>query len=146
MIKSIHIQRRKREEIDINVTPLIDVVFLLLIFFMVSTSFKHNADLNVDLPQTKSFKANQQMKGMELGITGRGDYIIDSVNLGSSPQNLERAINAYMAKKGLNKESVGHLMILGDKMAPHQSIVNAMDVAQKLGLLKIKIVTEQKGE
>lgn len=143
MIKSTSMRRRRPEELSLNLTPLIDVVFLLLIFFMVSTSFKQSNQLGVELPHTKSEQSSTGIEGIQLGITASGGYKVGDLDLGPDRAALQRYLTAAFAKLGDEEQQ---LYILGDKLAPHQSVVTAMDVAQSLGVVRIRIMTEQNQE
>lgn len=138
MIKSYSMRKRTKEEISLNLTPLIDVVFLLLIFFMVTTTFKQSDQLGVELPQTQSPNAHHQMNGIKLGIGPKGNYIVD----GETINNAALLESKLRESVKLSKSKKTPLYILGDKMAPHQSVVTAMDTARKVGITRIKIVTE----
>ncbi len=135
MLKSYSIRTKQREELSLNLTPLIDVVFLLLIFFMVTTTFKQAEQLGIELPQTKTTHTAISSSGFELGIGPKGDYVVEGVSIGTSLNALEEVLRA----KAQPSEP---LLLVGDKIAPHQSVVSAMDVASKLGITRIKIITE----
>ena len=139
MVKSLSMRSRAPEELSLNLTPLIDVVFLLLIFFMVTTTFKQNDQLSVELPLTQSPNAQQQMHGIELSIGPQGAYMIHGELIGTSVALLEGKL-IEMFKQ--SQDETTPLYILGDKMAPYQSVVSAMDLARKIGITRIKIVTE----
>ncbi len=140
MIKSISMRRRKAEELSLNLTPLIDVVFLLLIFFMVTTNFKTIDQLGVELPQTRTQHGSEVIQGVQLNISHLGEYMIGDELIAKDLSHLKSSlVSNFESLEGKNKL----LYILGDRMAPHQSVVSAMDVAQKIGITRIKIVTEQ---
>jgi len=93
----------------------------------------------VELPETRSPNAFQQMEGIQLGISPKGEYVIEGESVGANSALLERKLIEQLK---LKQDKKIPLYILGDKMAPHQSVVTAMDVARKLGMTRIKIVTE----
>ena len=129
--------RRARSEIDVNVTPLIDVVFLLLIFFMVSTTFTKQTHLNIDLPKAAGAPSQKEKGQVEITISRQGDYAINGVGL----------VNRKLAtlKSALEKVSKGDhtrpLIITADADSTHQSVVTAMDAAGQLGFTKLSITT-----
>lgn len=135
--------RQRREEIAINLTPLIDVVFLLLIFFMVSTSFIKETHLAIDLPKADNAQdAPVEADRLEVLIDYRGQYTInqrvltatDSGALASALRNLSGEI--YDTP----------LIITADAKAPHQAVVRVMDVAGKLGFSKLSFTTQPEEE
>ena len=129
--------RRHREEVDVNLTPLIDVVFLLLIFFMVSTTFTKKTHLSIDLPEASSQSSRAADIQIEVSITKNGDYAINNVSL------INRDINTL--KSAIEKVSEGDnaipLIITADSTTPHQSVVTALDVAGQLGFTRLSITT-----
>lgn len=130
-------RRTRSEDISLNLTPLIDVVFLLLIFFMVTTSFKQNEQLGIELPESGSQQAKATTQGLSLGISQQGTYQVQDQELGANVQALELVLQRWVTQNPGQP-----LLILGDKLAPHQSVVTAMDAAQRAGISRIKIVTE----
>lgn len=129
--------RRAREQLDVNVTPLIDVVFLLLIFFMVSTTFNKPTHLSIDLPKAEG-APSQPVKGqVEITIARSGDYAVNGVTL------VNRKLSTL--KEALEKVSKGDhsrpLVITADADTTHQSVVTAMDAAGQLGFTKLSITT-----
>lgn len=140
MIKSISMRRRRGDDVSINVLPLIDVLCFLLIFFMVSTSFKKTNQLGVELPQAESNNTGEVLEGVYLNITAEGKYLLDDKHV-AEVKILEAQLQKILQNK--SKENTT-LFILGDKIAPHQAVVSALDVAQKVGLTRVKIVTELK--
>lgn len=129
--------RRARAEVEINLTPLIDVVFLLLIFFMVSTTFTRNSHLSIDLPEASGEPRQIAPDQIEIMITKSGDYAINEVALvNNKPETL---------RTGLDKVSKGNtdvpLIITADSATPHQAVVTAMDAAGQLGFSHLSITT-----
>ncbi len=134
--------RRKRPEVEVNLTPLIDVVFLLLIFFMVSTTFTKNTQLSIDLPEANADPFQVSEKQVEVTITREGEYAVNEVVLVNN--ELETL------KKAIEKVSAGDssipLIITADSATPHQSVVRAMDAAGQLGFIRLSITTRSSGE
>lgn len=130
--------RRERQEVDINMTPLIDVVFLLLIFFMVSTTFVRKTHLSIDLPEVSSPSSRGPDTQIEISITKEGEYAINGVPL------LNR--KGETLKAGIGKVSEGDsampMIITADSATPHQSVVTALDVAGQLGFSQLSITTK----
>ena len=130
--------RRTRQEVDINLTPLIDVVFLLLIFFMVSTTFTRETQLSIDLPEASSQASRVSDRSIEISITRGGDYAINGVALLNPARET--------LQKGVEKVSEGDtslpMIITADSATPHQSVVTALDVAGQLGFTRLSITTQ----
>jgi biopolymer transport protein ExbD len=127
-----------RAEPEINLTSLIDVVLLLLVFFMVTTSFVRESELTIRLPEV-SDSAGQPMEMTELDVivTAKGAYFVNGRALvDSRPSTLRAAI----MKLTSGQEGV-RVSITADAEASHQSVVTAMDVAGKLGFKDISIAT-----
>ncbi|HIG40447.1 MAG: biopolymer transporter ExbD [bacterium] len=134
--------RRKRPEVEVNLTPLIDVVFLLLIFFMVSTTFTKNTQLTIDLPEANADPSRVSEKQVEVTITRLGEYAVNEVVLVNNElETLKRAIEKVSA----GDNSIP-LIITADSATPHQSVVRAMDAAGQLGFVRLSITTRNSGD
>ncbi len=130
--------RRTRQEVDVNLTPLIDVVFLLLIFFMVSTTFTRETHLSIDLPEAGSAADPVADQTLEVSITREGNYAINGVSL---LNNSAAALKAAIEESSEGDSSVP-MVITADSATPHQAVVTALDVAGKLGFSQLRITTE----
>ena len=124
------------EEATINLTPLIDVVFLLLIFFMVSTTFDTTSQLKIHLPEASENKTTNTVKPLNLMIDAKGRFFINSRELSS--QNSEALL---FALQSVVKGRDTPIVIQSDASSPVQSLVTAMDVVARLGLSKVSIAT-----
>lgn len=130
-------QRHQIDEINVNLTPLIDVVFLLLIFFMVSTTFTRETQLEVDLPQADNSAEVTQQRPLEVVITSAGEFRVNGDGLVNSQA---RTLRMALAKAAGDNYSQP-LTISADAQTPHQAVVTAMDVAGGLGFTKLSITT-----
>ncbi len=132
-------KRELREELELNLTPLIDVVFLLLIFFMVSTTFQKESEISLQLPRATDVDVATPQERIEIIINAAGRYFIND-------QELVKADIASL-QNALYKISGGQrdvpLTIRADAQAPHQAVVTAMDAAGQLGMLKMSIATSR---
>lgn len=119
-------------------TSLIDVVLLLLIFFMVSTSFIDESRLKIQLPQAGTERApDQQRDPIEIAVTAAGEFRVDGKTLlNTSPTTLSAAVS----KVAGTRRDVP-ITIRADARATHQSVVTAMDVVGRLGFRTINIAT-----
>jgi biopolymer transport protein ExbD len=129
---------RSDERVDINLTPLIDVVFLLLIFFMVSTTFDRHAKLKVELPEASAkMQQQQQDEPVVLSIDAKGNYFINDRQLVNTTLD---TLKIALQKTVADKKDVS-LVLRADANTPHQSVVRAMDAASQLGLTRLSIAT-----
>ncbi len=132
--------RTKRDnDLDLNITPLIDVVFLLLIFFMVSTTFQRESEISIELPEASGKVAKNEKKVIEISIDNQGNYFINQRKVKDS--NIKTLKKAISMVRGEAKDP--KLIISADKMTPHQSVVRAMDAARQLGLVHLTFATRQ---
>lgn len=127
----------RSDNIDLNLTPLIDVVFLLLIFFMVSTTFDQQSKLKIDLPEASASKSEQQPDAVVIAIDARGRYFINDRQLVNSQLDTLKA--ALLKTVGDKRDTP--LVLRADAKTPHRSVVTAMDAAAQLGLTRLSIAT-----
>jgi biopolymer transport protein ExbD len=126
----MNFRHREAEELDVNITPLIDVVFLLLIFFMVSTTFEHQSELSIDLPQASGEILATKNKILDISISAEGEYYLNSEKISdSSVKNLMKQMELKMAKMKEPK-----IIISADKQTPHQAVMSVMDIARQLNI------------
>ncbi len=134
----VQFRRQSTQEEHINLTPLIDVVFLLLIFFMVSTTFTKETHLEIDLPEASVEPvAVAQNESIEVIVQSSGNYIVNGQALvNQQAATLQRALSA-VADGDVNKP----LTVTADANTPYQSVVRAMDVAGQLGFSQLRMTT-----
>ncbi len=134
----MNLRVRPRAEPEVNLTSLIDVVLLLLIFFMVSTSFVKQSQITIRLPEAESTSiVEENPNQLDIMITEQGTYLVNGRELiNSRPETIR---NALQKVSGGNTKLP--LTISADANARHQHVVTAMDVAGKLGFVKISIAT-----
>lgn len=124
------------ESVDINLTPLIDVVFLLLIFFMVSTTFDTTSQLKIKLPEASENKVEKQSTKLNLIIDSKGNFVLNSLELKDSKSaTLRAALQRVMGNKEMP------MIIQSDAASPVQALVTAMDVVGQLGFTQVSIAT-----
>lgn len=128
---------REREELGINLTPLIDVVFLLLIFFMVSTTFRKEADLNIDLPSASPTPVTTEQERLTVAVDKTGRYFLNDQPLADT--SVETLKAALLAAAGDNRRLP--FIIRADATTPHQAVVTVMDTAGQLGFRRLSIAT-----
>jgi biopolymer transport protein ExbD len=134
----MNLRPRPQEDPDINLTSLIDVVLLLLIFFMVSTTFVEESRIRIQLPQASKAPAGEQTRdAIEVAVTASGEYRVNGATLiNTSPATLSAAV-AKLAGDARDRP----ITIRADAKATHQSVVTAMDVVGRLGFRAINIAT-----
>jgi len=124
------------EEVNINLTPLIDVVFLLLIFFMVSTTFDTTSQLKINLPEASQNEIKKEAQPLILMIDARGRFFLNSREIsGQKSEALKAALEQVL--NGAKRP----IVIQSDAESPVQSLVTAMDVVARLGLSRVSIAT-----
>jgi len=131
--------RKKKAEVGINLTPLIDIVFLLLIFFMVSTTFTRETQIKLELPKASVEKMESDPQVIEISVDQQGRMFVNGKALVNS--QVETLVKAITPLINANKELP--LIISADKNTPYQSVVTAMDAASKLGITNIKMATQK---
>ncbi len=130
--------RRARQEVEVNLTPLIDVVFLLLIFFMVSTTFTKETHLSIDLPEASPQASRVSDMQIEITITKQGDFAINGVAL----VNREESTLKAAIEKVSEGDTAIPMIITADSATPHQSVVTTLDIAGQLGFNQLSITTQ----
>lgn len=129
----MNLRPRKDDSPDINLTPLIDVVFLLLIFFMVSTTFKDDARIQVQLPEAQGEEAPaEEPKVLEVIIDRDGRFYVNERRV--VDRNAETLKKAIAGAVGDDREIP--VVIKADAKSPHQAVMTVMDAASQLGLLR----------
>lgn len=135
-------KRQSQDEALINLTPLIDVVFLLLIFFMVSTTFTKESELQIELPEANGQPVSAEAEQIDVVIDAEGDISVNGEALvNNDEQNLRRAVS----EKAAGNSQLPYI-ITADARTPHEYVVRAMDVAGKLGFSKLSITTKRMPE
>ena len=135
-------KREPREELELNLTPLIDVVFLLLIFFMVSTTFQKESEISLQLPRASDAETQTPEERIEIVINAAGRYFINDQELVKT--DVASLQNALYKVSGGKRDLP--LTIRADAQAPHQSVVTAMDAAGQLGMLRMSIATSRSAD
>ena len=124
------------EEPRIDITPLIDVVFLLLIFFMVTTTFQQETRLKVDLPEAVSGAPSVRQERIVLEVSAEGGYRLQ----GEAVAATRDALRAALATLGPAGDRP--LVLQADGKAPHDAVVRAMDAARLSGFDKLSIAAQ----
>lgn len=135
-------KRQTKVEESVNLTPLIDVVFLLLIFFMVSTTFTKETHLKIDLPEAVGELQPVKVDQIEVVIDAHGGLSVNGRGL----------VNTQMAtlQAAIHEVSKGDtslpMIITGDAATPYQTVISVMDLAGQLGFANLSLTTRQPQE
>ena len=136
----MRLQIYNKEEPKVDLTSLIDVVFLLLIFFMVSTTFERESVLKVDLPEASAVDEREELpETLELVIDDQGRMFLNNQRLLDSRAE---TIQAAMEQLAGERRDVP-LILRADRQTPHHFVVTAMDVAAQIGFLNLSIATDR---
>jgi biopolymer transport protein ExbD len=138
----MNLQPSTPDEPEVNLTPLIDVVFLLLIFFMVSTTFEHQSRIQIELPEATAEATRLEDESLEIIIDAQGRFFIGE----------EQVVNTELKTlKGAISKTVGEregipVIIRADAKTPHQAVITALDATSQLGLTRISLATSRMQE
>jgi biopolymer transport protein ExbD len=128
-----------KEEVSVNMTPLIDVVFLLLIFFMVTTTFSRNTNILINLPEASGETSEQEPVEIEILVAQNGTYSINGRQLVNA--QIETLMRTVADVSG--GDTTIPLIITADANTSHQSVVTAMDAVAQLGFTSLNIATRE---
>ena len=130
-------RRKRREDIRPELTPMVDVVFLLLIFFMISTTFVEQPGISVKLPESTSQQVEREPEEIQVYLDEKGQIYLkeEPVSLGQ--------LQSRLADMG-DKASTTTFFLMADAEARHGQVVRIMDAAKEAGFLKLAVATEKK--
>jgi biopolymer transport protein ExbD len=137
-----NLRPRRRDSPELNVTSLIDVVLLLLIFFMLSTTFNRYAEMQVELPHASATASDQQAPRIDLTVDRVGNYYVNGRQVVTNDTDVLRQA-LLQARKGRSEVTVE---ISADGRTPHQAVITAMDAAGQAGLNHIAFATTREGD
>ena len=132
---------RGRDDPEINFIPLIDVLLVILIFLMVTTTYQRVAELQITLPEAEADAAKQRPREVNVGIDAQGRYVIDKTVF--TWTNAAALADELRRSAGQAKDPV--IIISADASATHQSVVNVMEAARMAGLVHITFATQSSG-
>jgi biopolymer transport protein ExbD len=132
----MNLRPRRREDPELNLVPMIDVVLVLLIFFMIATSLRHEALLEIRLPEASGQPMPSAVAQLEVSITADGRYAVNGQTL-DSHESVALKAQLLAATGG----RILPLTISADGRTPHQAVATALDVAAQLGLQQLSIAT-----
>ncbi|HLA74544.1 MAG TPA: biopolymer transporter ExbD [Gammaproteobacteria bacterium] len=136
----MNLRRPRPAEPELNLIPLIDVVFMLLIFFIVTTTFNRDTAMSINLPEANAEPLKVEDKLVEISIDAEGRYFINREPIiNADIENLKRAL-----LKAAGELKSPPLVISADAKTPHQAVISAMDAARQLGFVHLTFATQTK--
>jgi len=133
----MNFKKHRQEEPSINLTSLIDIVFLLLIFFMVTTTFDKNNHVSLTLPEAESTQKLKEKNTILITVDSQGQYSLNKKNLTrNDAETLALAIESLEIE-----DKSTPVIISADALSSHQSVVTVMDVSARLGYSRVSIAT-----
>ncbi len=137
----MNFRKQRNEEPEINLIPFIDVLLVILIFLMLSTTYSKFTELQITLPTADAEKPRDRPREIIVAIAADGRYVVNRKPVdGRSVELLTAELNAA---SGGNTEVV--VIISADATAAHQSVVNVMDAARRAGLARLTFATQATG-
>ncbi len=135
----MNFRRGRREDYpEINLIPFIDILLVIVIFLAVTTTYARFAELKINLPTSSAEQTPSQPRQIEVAVAENGRYQIDNAAVGeASVEELAIALKQAAAEQN---EAV--VVINADARAAHQSVVNVMEAARRVGLTRITFATQ----
>lgn len=129
----------RTRDVELDITPLIDVVFLLLIFFMVSTTFERESEINITLPEASKELNQAKPDAINIAIDAQSHiYVNDRELVNTQMSTIKQAVHDAMG----NLQDAP-IIISADAETPHQMVIKVMDAARQLGLVRITFATRK---
>ncbi|MCI0668001.1 MAG: biopolymer transporter ExbD [Methylococcaceae bacterium] len=137
----MNFRKHRRENLEISMTPMVDVVLCLLIFFMVTTTFSRYSELQIQLPEAKGQETLEKHM-IEINVDPEGNYYVNQHQVvNRTMEMLKKAI--LDAAKGKDKPT---LVIAADQNATHQAVINVLDAAKQLDFIHVTFATKTSPE
>ena len=138
---------RAPAEPEINLIPFIDVLLVIVIFLMVTTTYSKFTALQITLPVANADKALQQPQEINVAVDARGNYAIDNVRIAARDaaglaDALTRTIKSFPNAPGSAAAADPVVIINADAMATHQTVINVLEAAREVGLAKITFAAQ----
>jgi len=133
-------KKSKQDDLEINFIPLIDVLLVIIIFLVVSTTFSKFSELKINLPTAEANQVDKKVEKINISISANGDYAINESPLSTS--EIASIVNNLRDAANTIKDPV--IIINADSDSPHQSVINVMEAARIAGLTKITFSTKVK--
>jgi len=133
-------KKTKQDDLEINFIPLIDVLLMIIIFLVVSTTFSKFSELKINLPTAEANQVDKNVERINISISANGDYAINEAPL-RTPTINDIVTNLKNAASSITNPVI---IISADSDSPHQSVINVMEAARITGLSKITFSTKVK--
>ena len=138
----MNLKPHKTESPELNLTPLIDVVFLLLIFFMVSTTFERETQIIIELPEAGGEESKVEKEVLDITVDRQGRFYVNQLEvINTEVKTLKMAIS-----KAIGDKRDLPVLINADANSPHQAVMTVMDAASQLGLEQMTFVAHKPKE
>jgi biopolymer transport protein ExbD len=134
----MHFRDRRHAEPEINLIPLIDVLLVILIFLMVTTTYARFSELQINLPEAQGDSPKEVPTQINVGVDEHGEYEINQVPLAAAG-GVDALVAALKAAAGAQKDPI--VVISADAHATHQSVIRVMDAARRAGYPRVTFVT-----
>lgn len=135
----MNLRRARTEEPAVDLTSMIDVVFILLLFFMVTTTFQRESELKIELPEATAKPVEEKQDVLEIVISAEGHYYIGKEQVvNTEVDTLKKAILKFLGDR-----KTSPVVIRADRMTPYEAVVRAMDATSQLGLVQMSLATSQ---
>ncbi|MBU1665477.1 MAG: biopolymer transporter ExbD [Gammaproteobacteria bacterium] len=128
----------RRDDPEINLIPLIDVLLVIVIFLMVTTTYARFSELQINLPEAKGDSAKEMPAQITVNVDDRGSYAVNTT--GVAYAGVESLVQALKTAAGEQSDPV--IVISADAHASHQSVVRVMDAARRAGYPRVTFVTQ----
>ena len=130
---------RQREELEINLIPMIDVLLVILIYLMITTTYSKLSGLEINLPTADAPQNKEQPNEINVVVTAAGEIMVNKAAIGG--RDIQSIVNAMRRSAGTGKDPV--VIINADAKAAHQSVIDVLQAAQQAGLSHISFATQQ---
>ena len=128
----------RREDPEINLIPLIDVLLVILIFLMITTTYARFSELQINLPEAQGDSSKEVPAQITVSVSEQGSYEVDNAVLGKV--GVTGIMHALQLAAGTHKDPV--VVISADAQATHQAVIRVMDAARRAGFLRVTFVTQ----
>jgi biopolymer transport protein ExbD len=146
----MNFRRHKREEPEINLIPFIDVLLVVLIFLMLSTTYSRYSELQINLPVADADRLKEQPAEILVTVSADGRYAVNRVPLdGRSIELLAAALQSAAggaAGGAAGSANAPVVIVSADAMAAHQSVINVLDAARRANLPRLTFATQLPGD
>lgn len=129
---------KKRDDPEINLIPLIDVLLVILIFLMVTTTYARFSELKINLPTSGAEQTPTKPRQIEVTVDESGNYQIDTTTLAQASVD----VLAQTLKRAAGSDTESVVVINADAKATHQSVINVMEAARQVGMSRITFATQ----